>query len=139
MQPREIAAGVYCLRVRGANVYLVRSPASWVLIDAGWIGSAGAINAAAHSLFGRVQPAAIMLTHAHPDHYGAAAELARAWCLPVHVHAEDLRMLLGKSLADEDLDPAGRVYNAVVGLLPRRVRERPSSPSKFENIARTLP
>jgi glyoxylase-like metal-dependent hydrolase (beta-lactamase superfamily II) len=137
MEPSEIAAGVYCLRVRGANVYLVQSAASWVLVDAGWGGSAGAIRAAAESLFGSQAPTAILLTHAHPDHCGAAAELARAWGLPVHVHAEDVRMLLGQGLAEEDMDPIGKVFNEVLCLLPRRLRPRPR-PSKFRDIACAL-
>jgi glyoxylase-like metal-dependent hydrolase (beta-lactamase superfamily II) len=135
---REIAAGVYCFKVRTSNVYFVRSGPSWVLIDAGWGDCGRAIREAAESVFGPVRPAAILLTHAHPDHYGAAAELARGWGLPVYVHAADLPMLLGDPLADEDLDPIGRVYNAVLRLLPRRVRERTSS-SKFKDVACVLP
>ena len=45
------------------------------------------IAAAAESLFGAgTRPAAILLTHIHPDHSGSALELARRWDLPVLVH-----------------------------------------------------
>ena len=55
-------------------------------IDGGWPGSADAIRGAAESLFGPgAYPAAILLTHAHPDHFGSAADLARVWELPVGV------------------------------------------------------
>ena len=85
-EPREIAPDTYYLRVRRSNVYFVRSQGSWVLIDAGWTGSADAIRGAAESLFGPgAYPAAILLTHAHPDHFGSAADLARVWELPVGV------------------------------------------------------
>jgi glyoxylase-like metal-dependent hydrolase (beta-lactamase superfamily II) len=138
MEPREVAAGVYSLKVRGANIYLVKSASSWVLIDAGWGGCAGAVRAAAGSLFGPAAPAAILLTHAHPDHFGAAAELARSWDRPVYVHADDMRMLLGQGLAEEDIDPIGKVFNAALRLLPQRLQPRPST-SEFEDIARELP
>jgi glyoxylase-like metal-dependent hydrolase (beta-lactamase superfamily II) len=137
MEPREIATGVYCLPVRGANVYLVRSGSSWVLIDAGWRNCGQAIRVAAEKLFGPARPVAILLTHAHPDHQGSAAELARLWGLPVYVHAADLPLLLGE-LPSEGLDPIGRVLVAVTRLLPRRLRERMSS-TEFGDIARALP
>src|SRR5262249_35702609 len=41
---REIAAGVYWLPVRGANVYFVRSGSGWVLIDTAWANCAGPIQ-----------------------------------------------------------------------------------------------
>lgn len=77
-----VAAGVHCLRTGpwrlASNVYLVESGSSWVLVDAGWPGQASVIRSAAESLFGRgTRPAAILLTHVHPDHSGSAAELAR--------------------------------------------------------------
>jgi len=95
-RPREAAAGVYYLPVRGSNVYFVRSESSWVLIDAGWKNSAQLIHEAAEYVFGpNTRPVAILLTHAHPDHDGSAAELARLWELPVHVHSADLPLLTG--------------------------------------------
>ena len=75
--PEEIAAGVYRVETgRGlteANVYLVRSGPGWVLIDAAWPHRTQLIKAAAESLFGLgTRPAAIVLTHIHPDHSGSA-------------------------------------------------------------------
>ena len=55
-RPKEIAAGVYWLAVRGCNVYLVRSGSAWVLIDAAWRNSAPHIRVAAESLFGPGTP-----------------------------------------------------------------------------------
>ena len=46
------------------------------------------IRRAAETLFGREsRPAAILLTHLHPDHDGAALELEGSWHCPVYVHA----------------------------------------------------
>jgi glyoxylase-like metal-dependent hydrolase (beta-lactamase superfamily II) len=68
-----------------------RSGPAWVLVDTAWPGRAGIIRAAAETPFGLgTCPAAILLTHIHPDHGGSALELARMWELLVHVHPDDL-------------------------------------------------
>jgi glyoxylase-like metal-dependent hydrolase (beta-lactamase superfamily II) len=88
----QIAADVYCLPVRGANVSFVGYGSAWVLIDAGWSHQGPAIRRAAEDLFGpNARPEAILLTHAHPDHEGSALELARLWDLPVYVHPTTCR------------------------------------------------
>ncbi len=98
--PREIAPGVHYLEVgRGllrSNVYFVRSGTSWALIDAASAGCGRSIQEAAKSLFGQDSPpAAILLTHDHPDHAGSARELARLWDRPVWVHPDEMPMVLG--------------------------------------------
>jgi glyoxylase-like metal-dependent hydrolase (beta-lactamase superfamily II) len=91
---REIAPDVYCLGPWGrtqTNVYVVRAGSSWVLIDAGWASEASRIQRAAGSLFGvDSRPAAILLTHDHPDHEGSALRLARRWGCPVYLHPAEL-------------------------------------------------
>jgi glyoxylase-like metal-dependent hydrolase (beta-lactamase superfamily II) len=99
-KPREIAAGVYWLPVRGTNVYFVRSGATWVLIDTAWAHCAQPILQAADALFGpNARPAAILLTHAHPDHAGSARDLASQWCCPVYVHPDELAIATARDLA----------------------------------------
>lgn len=83
-RPHQIAPGVHLLRAgrsaAASNVYLIASGSTWALVDAAWAGSAETITAAAESLFGTgTKPAAILLTHLHPDHSGAAGALARTW------------------------------------------------------------
>jgi len=90
-----IARDVYWLALgRGlnaVNVYLIGTPEGWCLVDAGWPGHADDIRRAAAGLFGPgSRPAAILLTHCHPDHSGAASELARTWDCPVRMHPLDL-------------------------------------------------
>jgi glyoxylase-like metal-dependent hydrolase (beta-lactamase superfamily II) len=90
----EVAPDVSCLgpcsRTQ-TNVYLVRSSSSWVLIDAGWPKDASRIERAAESLFGAgSRPAAILLTHDHPDHEGSALLLARTWDGAVYMHPKEL-------------------------------------------------
>lgn len=98
--PREAAPGVHWAVVgKGlmrSNVYFVRSGSSWVLIDAGSARCAPAIQKAAESLFGEGSaPAAILLTHDHPDHAGSARDLAQLWKCPVWVHPDEMPMVLG--------------------------------------------
>ena len=104
MEPaREIATGVYCLGPHGlsqTNIYFVRTDGSWLLVDAGWEGDRRRIERAAAYLFGAsVAPLAILLTHAHPDHSGAARELARSWRCPVYVHPAELAIASGSFAA----------------------------------------
>jgi glyoxylase-like metal-dependent hydrolase (beta-lactamase superfamily II) len=94
----ELAPGVHRLpvgrRPLTVNVYFVRSADSWVLVDSGLTGNAPKIRQAAESLFGAdSRPAAILLTHYHPDHSGGAAELARTWGCPVWLHPAELGMI----------------------------------------------
>jgi len=63
------------------------------LIDCGLAGSTGAIRRAVTAL-GRSMDdlTRVICTHGHPDHAGAARELARAG-VPIHMHAADGRRL----------------------------------------------
>jgi glyoxylase-like metal-dependent hydrolase (beta-lactamase superfamily II) len=84
---------VWCVGPWGrtlTNCYLVRTGTSWVLVDAGWSGDDDRIVRAAEQVFGDdAAPAAILLTHVHPDHSGAAQVLAQRWDCPVHLHPEE--------------------------------------------------
>jgi len=96
----EIAPDVWCLGPTGrtqTNVYLVAAGSSWTLIDAGWASDAPAIRQAAAQLFGPGRgPTSILLTHVHPDHGGAARELALTWGCPVLVPPQELAIARGE-------------------------------------------
>ncbi|WIY07446.1 MBL fold metallo-hydrolase [Amycolatopsis mongoliensis] len=92
---REIASNVFWLGLPGrtrTNVYFIRSGPAWVLVDAGWAKDARRIENTAKALFGATTgpPAAILLTHVHPDHAGSARYLARLWDCAVHLHPDEL-------------------------------------------------
>ncbi|RIJ43208.1 MBL fold metallo-hydrolase [Pontibacter oryzae] len=81
------------------NLYFVANPdGSWVLIDTGVPGSATKIKQAAEEIFGKDnRPQAILLTHGHFDHTGAAKELAEEWKAPIYAHPLELPYLTGLS------------------------------------------
>ncbi len=141
--PEEIAPGVYRLAtgrgLAGANVYLVRSGAAWVLIDTAWPHRGQLIRAAAVSVFGAgTRPEAIMLTHIHPDHSGSALELARVWDLPVHVHPDEMVLAPGGYLPEYG-NPLDRWLVApVLRLMPRRAVEASRARSSLEGTARAF-
>jgi len=124
-RPEEIAPGVYRLETgrlfTEANVYLVSSGPAWALIDTAWPHRGPLIAAAAESLFGAgARPAAILLTHIHPDHCGSALELARLWDLPVHVHPAEMALAPGRYLPEYG-NPLDRWLIApLLRLMPRR-------------------
>ncbi len=79
-----------------SNAYFVESGSAWALIDTGTKGCETAIQEAAERLFGPgAPPAAILLTHDHPDHAGSALALARLWATDVYVHPDEMPMVLG--------------------------------------------
>jgi metallo-beta-lactamase superfamily protein len=90
----EIAPDVFWLSVGGANVYFVRSASAWVLIDTGGATSARTIRLAAEQESGSTPPAAILLTHCHPDHAGSAAELSHLWNTSIYVHPDEMPLAL---------------------------------------------
>lgn len=94
----KVAPGVWGMKIIFVNIYMVASDDHWVLIDMGLKGSAAQIIQMANELFGGVPPEAILLTHGHFDHRGAAEELLRVWHqVPVYAHSMELPYLTGRS------------------------------------------
>jgi glyoxylase-like metal-dependent hydrolase (beta-lactamase superfamily II) len=123
------------------NAYLVSDGTSWFLVDAGWGSDGPRIRAAALALLGSdTIPAAILLTHAHPDHAGAARELAEAWRCPVYVHPAELPLATGDFAAMAS--HAGPLDHwlilPVMRLIGRRRREAALSRSSLDGVVRPL-
>jgi glyoxylase-like metal-dependent hydrolase (beta-lactamase superfamily II) len=92
---RELAPGLWQLAGLPfdlINQYLIATPAGDVLIDAGTRWDAGRILRA---LRGRTL-AAVALTHVHPDHQGAAAEVCRRFHVGLACHQADADAMEGK-------------------------------------------
>lgn len=82
--------------VRGANAWLVTSPAGAVLVDTGLPGNGPRIAAFLASRgLASSELMAIVLTHYDPDHGGSAAELKALTGAPVAIHAHDAPVLAG--------------------------------------------
>ncbi len=148
-QPKEIAADVYCMEVgtgiMRSNVYFVRSGSSWALINTGSAKCDREIQKAAESLFGaNTPPAAILLTHNHPDHAGSTPELARRWGCLVYMHPDELPLVTMDSstylsTVKKYASPLDTwVILPVLRVMPRRRRESMLPESSFKEVARAF-
>ncbi len=101
---KEIAPNVSWLGFKIANVYFIGEKGGpWVIVDTNKPGHFEAIRAAAEEVYGPgAKPDAIILTHAHLDHYGSALPLASYWNVPVYVSKLDLPYVTGKDLPPGD-------------------------------------
>ncbi|MGI8469893.1 MAG: MBL fold metallo-hydrolase [Pyrinomonadaceae bacterium] len=98
----SIATGVRHLQIVFVNTYFIDTPeiapGSWVLIDTGLPLNGWRILSYAEKLYGRgAKPSAIVLTHGHFDHAGAAQSLAARWEVPIYAHHLEMPYLTGKS------------------------------------------
>lgn len=146
MEPaREIAPDVWCLGPHGrtqTNIYFVRSDTSWLLLDAGWESDRPRLQAAAEQLFGvGFAPAAILLTHAHPDHEGAAGALAKLWGCRVYVHAEELAIARGSfSAMWQHAGPLDRyLILPAISAMGRRRRDAMLARNGLDDLVESLP
>jgi glyoxylase-like metal-dependent hydrolase (beta-lactamase superfamily II) len=139
-----IAPDVYALGPVGRTqtvVYFIRAGTAWAVVDTGWAADADRIRAAATELFRRLgPPVAILLTHHHPDHRGAAASLARGWGVAAHVHPAELAIAEGSfSAMRESAGPMDRaVVLPLLRAMGRRRREAAIARSSIRGEAAVL-
>src|SRR5690606_15574799 len=82
----EVAPGVHRVGNAYVNCYLVEGGDRATLVDAGLPGFRAQIAARLQDI------AAVILTHAHPDHVGMAEEVRVGARAPVWVHEADAHM-----------------------------------------------
>src|SRR3954451_23724295 len=87
--PKQIVPGVQRLGSSLVNFYLVEEEGRYTVVDAGMPGYFGHVPAAVGELS---TIAAVVLTHAHPDHVGIAERLRTEAQARVHVHEADAQM-----------------------------------------------
>ena len=143
-KPIEIAPGVhwYSAGAVAGNIYFVQSVSSWVLIDTATAGQGRRIQEAAETLFGvGARPAAILLTHVHPDHSGSALELARAWECAVYLHPDEMELAIARNLATvaRYANPLDRwLILPLLRLFPRRWIEAMMERESLKEVMRTF-
>ena len=143
---REIAPDLYRLEVGGgfdrSNVYFVRSPSGWVLIDTASKNCGRFIRMAAESLFGaNTRPEVILLTHDHPDHAGSVLELVRMWGAPVYVHPDEWPLVALSDIAtiEQYANPLDRwLILPILRTMPRRRVESMLARECLESVVRVF-
>jgi len=108
----QVAEGTYRVADGVVNWYLVEDGESLALFDAGWPRSPSRVEEAVTSLGRKMSDlAAVVLTHGHPDHMGAA-ERVRQGGVPVRAHRDEVARVRGES---KDASP----LKLVPGLVPQ--------------------
>ena len=143
-EPREIADGLVLITAgRGpmaSNLYLVRSGPAWAMVDCGWAGSAEPVRQAVEGIVGRGRtPDAILLTHIHPDHSGAAGVLARGWKVPVYVHDAEMPVAAGRYVPGFSMPLDRWIIAPLLWSLPSRARRRIEAAGDITDVVRSLP
>jgi glyoxylase-like metal-dependent hydrolase (beta-lactamase superfamily II) len=142
MDAKQVVPGLWQVKIRFVNAFLLDTGDGLALIDTGIPGSAPTIREAVRSI-GR-QPADIrhiLVTHCHSDHSGSLAEMKRLTGAPATMHPVDAAMVR-EGKARRTLQPAPGLFNALVCrfLLPGAPKE--IEPAEIEHEARdgeTLP
>jgi glyoxylase-like metal-dependent hydrolase (beta-lactamase superfamily II) len=127
MSARQVVPGLWQVKIRFVNAYLLDTGDGLTLIDTGIPGSAPKIMEAIYSI--RKQPAdirRILVTHCHYDHSGSLAEMKRLTDAPAAMHLVDAAMVrAGQSR--RPLKPAPGLFNAIFFRLLSR------SPNEIES------
>jgi glyoxylase-like metal-dependent hydrolase (beta-lactamase superfamily II) len=124
----QIAPGTWWLHsARGSNVYLFEAAeGSLALIDTGFASSAAAVVAEVESVAPGRKLSQILLTHSHPDHAGAAAEIRRLTGASVVAGRGDCRQRAdGTWLLDEAAGRAGLTRRIMRRLRHQSLTETP--------------
>jgi glyoxylase-like metal-dependent hydrolase (beta-lactamase superfamily II) len=114
MEAKPVVKGLWKVKIRFVNAYILDAGYGLVLIDTGIEDSAPVIAQALHSI-GR-QPSDIrhiLATYCHSDHAGSLAEMKRQTGAPAAMHAADAAMVRAGN-ARRPLSPAPGIFNAIM-------------------------
>lgn len=99
-----VAEGAWWLHgTRGCNVYLVRTESALVLIDAGFASSLEGIVRDVASVVPGEAVTHVLLTHAHPDHAGAAEALRTHYGARIVAGVGDCVVVEGRAVLRESV------------------------------------
>jgi glyoxylase-like metal-dependent hydrolase (beta-lactamase superfamily II) len=101
---RQVVPGVYRYADGLVNWYLLEEDSQLTLVDAGWPRSWKNVEAAVSSLGRSTRDiSAVVLTHAHPDHLGAAEKVRTSTGATVHVNRAEVPRAYGKTRSSNPL------------------------------------
>ena len=109
---------VHPIKLLMSNAYMVELPSALVLVDAGSPGDAHKILSRLNSFRGKPLRL-IYITHAHLDHYGAAASIQRATNAPLAIHAEDAETMAKGETHLGQVRGRGRLTAALMPIVTR--------------------
>ncbi|MCG5432180.1 MBL fold metallo-hydrolase [Mycobacterium sp. MYCO198283] len=145
----QVSEHVHVARTELVNWTLVTSPDGVILIDAGFPGQRDDVLGSLRELgFGVDALRAILLTHAHIDHFGTAIWFAATHRVPVYCHADEvghakreyLEQVSPLSLAPRLVRPAWLRWSAEVARRGGLVRDGiPTAAALTEQVAAALP
>ena len=119
-EPLVVSDGlrIYGMILGPSNAYLIETKQGVTLVDAGMPNSARKVERKLEAIARPGELCQIFITHAHVDHYGAAAALRKSTGAPIIVHEDDAEpMALGRTVL-------GSVRNWEWTRLPLPVVER---------------
>lgn len=94
MSAQAVTEHVYVVKTGDGAVFLIVQPDGLTLIDAGFPGTAGLLEEAAHAMGRRLKDIHdVLMTHCHPDHAGGLAEIQRATGAKVWMHRDDAALI----------------------------------------------
>src|SRR5438105_1861075 len=87
-------AALSLLNATSSNIYYVREPGGYALVDPGPVGTAPTILALDRK--GELRLERVLVTHAHPAHAGSLSRVTRGTGVPAFVHPDDAPYLDGR-------------------------------------------
>ena len=109
---------VHPIKLRMSNAYVVELPSALVLIDAGSPGDSQKIRSRLKAFRGKPL-CLIYITHAHLDHYGAAASIQHATNTSLAIHAEDAGTMAKGETHLGQVRSRGRLTAALMPIVSR--------------------
>jgi glyoxylase-like metal-dependent hydrolase (beta-lactamase superfamily II) len=92
----EVASGVFVARGTHVCWVLVVDGKDITLVDSGYHGDADRVTASLARVGGAgARLSAVLVTHAHADHFGSVARLRAEYGVPVYAHRDELAHLRG--------------------------------------------
>ncbi len=142
MDAKPVVPGLWRVKIKFVNAYLLDTGDGLALIDTGIPDSAPQLMEAVRSI-GR-QPADIrhiLVTHCHFDHAGSLAEMKRQTGAPATMHPADAAMVRAGQ-AKRAFKPAPGLFNALLGRFVMAIATNAIEPAEIEHEAHdgeTLP